>query len=89
MHAYVIFNRAVDMSLNEFSSGVQIKYNNKAVKASEFTVKFHNKTTYWITFKNSNSLNENALSIGFQPGTIMDMYGNHLTVNEAETTFEA
>lgn len=42
---------------------------------------YYNKTTFWITFKNSTSLNENALSIGFQPGSIVDMFGNQLTVN--------
>ncbi len=69
------------MSLSDFQSNVIIKYNGEVVKASNFTVQFYNKTTYWITFRNSTSLNENALNIGFQPGFVIDMYGNILTVN--------
>lgn len=77
------------MTTDQFQQIVQVKYNGQTVKPSNFTVKFYNKTTYWITFRNSTSLNENSLSIGFQPGSITDMFGNQLTVNLIESTFEA
>lgn len=57
MHAYVVFNRVVDMSLDKFQQVVQIKYNGETVKPNSFTVQFYNKTTYWVTFRNSTSLN--------------------------------
>lgn len=81
LHAYVVFNRPVNMTIDQFQNTVQIKYNGQTVKPSNFTTQFYNRTTYWITFRNSSSLNENSLSIGFQPGFIVDMYGNQLTVN--------
>lgn len=34
-----------------------------------------------MTFLQLTSLNEMALSIGFNPGVITDTYGNYLTVN--------
>ena len=76
------------MTLSEFKANVQIQQNGKAVKSNKFTVQFYNSTTYWITFINSTSLNENSLNIGFQPGTITDLFGNHLTVNEVEEEYE-
>lgn len=89
LHAYVVFNRVVDLSLDQFQQTVQVKYNGQTVKPSAFTVQFYNKTTYWITFRNSTSLNENSLAIGFQPGFIVDMFGNYLTVNQIESKFQA
>lgn len=57
LHAYVVFNRVVNLTTDEFQRTVQIKYNGQTVKPSNFTVKFYNKTTYWVTFRNSSSLN--------------------------------
>ena len=34
LHAYVIFNRVVDLSITEFVEIVQIQYNGQTVKAS-------------------------------------------------------
>jgi len=57
LHAYVVFNRVVNLTIAQFQQIVQIKYNGQIVKPNSFTTQFYNKTTYWITFKNSTSLN--------------------------------
>jgi hypothetical protein len=84
LQAYVVFSRVVNMTVNKFIETVQIKYNGKVVRSDQFSAKYFNTTTYWVTFSSITSLNENSLSIGFQPGSVLDIYGNILTVNTVE-----
>lgn len=67
---------------------MQIKYNGYVVKGDQFDASVYNSTTFLVKFTglgSSVSLNENALSFSFEPGTIVDQYGNILTT----VTFEA
>jgi hypothetical protein len=79
LQAYVVFNRAVNMTLAQFSSTVQIQFNGSPLKSNQFTASVFNSTTYLVKFPSSMSLNENALSFSFTPGSITDQYGNVLT----------
>jgi hypothetical protein len=55
--AYVTFSRPVNMTLDEFVQVVQINFNGKALKASDFTAKVYNTTTYIVTISQSVSNN--------------------------------
>ena len=65
---------------------MRITYNGAAVKSSQFTASVHNSTTYHVRFHSLGSLNENALSFSFTPGTIADQYGNILTTVTVNST---
>lgn len=88
LHAKVEFNRAVNMSISEFTKYIQIKTQNRAIKPSEFTATKTSSTVYTVAFKNSTSLNEMALSFGFMPGFITDAYGNALSTSDVSVSVD-
>lgn len=57
LQAYVVFNRAVNMTINQFTTTVQIFYNGQALKPSQFTATVFNSTTYLVKFSSAISLN--------------------------------
>jgi hypothetical protein len=65
--AYVTFSRPVSMTLDEFTTVVQINFNGKALKTTEFTAKVFNTTTFVITISQSVSANEETLKIEYKP----------------------
>jgi hypothetical protein len=80
MRAFVVFNRAVNLTLSQFASTVQISYDGQSLKTSQFTASIYNQTTFLVIFSSDISLNEKSLSFYFAPGSISDQYGNILTV---------
>lgn len=79
LQAYVVFNRAVTMTIDQFKATVQITANKATISSSQYTASIFNSTTYLVVFSKSLSLNENSLSFSFTPGSITDQYGNVLT----------
>lgn len=73
------------MTISEFLQYVQIKSSTRSFKAKDFNAKKSSESTYLIEFKDSSSLNEMSLSIGFASGFIIDTQGNALTML-AQTT---
>jgi len=57
LQAYVIFNRAVNLTIAQFISTVQIYYNGQPVKSNQFTASVYNSTTFLVVFDSSMSLN--------------------------------
>lgn len=50
LHSYVVFNRAVNISIAIFISTVQIAYGGKPVKSNQYNASVHNSTTFWVIF---------------------------------------
>jgi hypothetical protein len=84
LQAYVVFNRAVSLSLTQFTTIVQIRFNGAPLKSYQFTPSVYNSTTFLVKFSSEISLNELALSFYFPPGSIEDQYGNSLTTVTVE-----
>ncbi len=88
LYAYVVFNRAVNLSLSEFSQAVIIQTKEGPIKSKDYIASVYNTTTYLVQFLSSASLNEMSLSVGFRPGFIVDSFGNGLISSSAETKVE-
>lgn len=65
--AYVTFSRPVSMTLDQFTQLVQINFNGKALKTTDFTAVVYNTTTFVITISQAISANEEALKIEYKP----------------------
>jgi len=65
--AYVTFSRPVSMTLDQFTQLVQINFNGKALKTTDFAAVVYNTTTFVITISQAISANEEALKIEYKP----------------------
>lgn len=74
------------MTVPQFVKYIQIKSSNKAIKPNQFIVTKTSATIFTVMFRDSNSLNQMALSFGFTPGFIVDSNGNALTSSEVTVT---
>lgn len=57
LYAYVIFNRAVNLTLDQFTQIAILSTANGPIKSNQYIASVYNSTTYLLTFINSVSLN--------------------------------
>ena len=85
LYADIVFSKPVqDLSAETLRSIAKFNTKTGPVKPNLYTVAKKNDTVYTCTFIDSSSLNEQSLSLSFDPGFIFDVNGVPL----ADSTFE-
>jgi hypothetical protein len=85
MYIYVVFNRAVKLTPTQFPTVCKIKTAKGPLKSSQYKATQINPTTYQLLILNPSSLNEQSLSLSFDPGAIIDDSGIGLSTSTLTT----
>lgn len=86
LYAYLVFNREVFIQAENIRDIVEVRLTGISQADFTYSIERHNSTSYRlqiITTSNVN-LNENALSVTFDPIQITDVNGQQLSMSESE-----